>query len=252
MQDWTHGRRRLQHLHSCCRSSHQSCQVQLGTVVDELLAEYEGSNPGASVLVVQHGNIVLRHSYGLADCIRGVRVETGSNFRLASVTKQFTAVAILLLREDGALQLSDSLCDIFPDFPEYGREVQVHHLLQHTSGLRDYFGLLTTGRTKQVTDAEVLQMIREQPGTDFPPGSTYSYSNTGYCVLAEIIAAVSGQSYSSFLGDRIFRRRHQHGRRRRCRRRHRRWRQRQRNAGAGAGSISQVTYSGEAPLSSPM
>lgn len=209
MQGWTDGppRRRLQHVRSCCQSSHQSTsQFQLlDTTVDELLTEYGGSNPGASVLVVQHGNVLLRRSYGLADCIGGVPVETGTNFRLASVTKQFTAVAVLLLRDDGALHLSETLCDIFPDFPPYGRGVQVHHLLHHTSGLRDYFGLLTPGRTKQVSDAEVLQMMREQPGTDSAPGSTYEYSNTGYCVLAEIIAAVSGQSYSSFLSDRIFR-----------------------------------------------
>jgi CubicO group peptidase (beta-lactamase class C family) len=173
--------------------------------VDELLAEYGGSNPGATVLVMQHGDVLLRQSYGLADCISGVCVEAGTNFRLASVTKQFTAVATLLLRDDGKLDLSDSLCDIFPDFPAYGGDVEVHHLLQHTSGLRDYFGLLTAGRTEQVSDAEVLQMMHEQTGTDFAPGSAYEYSNTGYCVLAEIIAAVSGQSYSSFLADRIFR-----------------------------------------------
>ena len=82
-----------------------------------------------------------------------------------------------------------TLCDLFSDFPPYGRDVQVHHLLQHTSGLRDYFGLLLPDRTEQVSDADVLQMMREQSGTDFPPGSAYAYSNTGYCVLAEIIAA---------------------------------------------------------------
>ena len=176
-----------------------------GADIEALLVGYGGSNPGASVLVMQHGTVLLRHSCGLACCSTGVSVQGDTNFRLASVTKQFTAVAILLLRNDGALRLSDTLCDIFPDFPTYGRDVDVRHLLQHTSGLRDYFNLLAVGRTEQVSDAEVLQMMRDQSGTNFAPGSAYEYSNTGYCVLAEIIAAVSGQSYSSFLRDRIFR-----------------------------------------------
>ena len=172
--------------------------------MEGLLAEYQGSNPGASVLVVHHGEVVLRHCCGQADCASAERVQSGTNFRLASVTKQFTAVAILLLRDGGSLRLSDTLCDIFSDFPPYGRDVQVHHLLQHTSGLRDYFGLLPPERTEQVSDADVLQMMREQSGTDFVPGSAYAYSNTGYCVLAEIIAAVSGQTFSDFLAERIF------------------------------------------------
>lgn len=169
-----------------------------------ILLHYEGDVPGAAVLVVQDGKTVLSRTIGLANVQSGEPVTETTNFRLASVTKQFTAAAILILAENGLLSLDESIVDVFPDFPPYGASISVRHLLSHTSGLIDYEDLIPDTATVQVLDQDVLRMMMGQESTYFTPGSAYRYSNGGYAVLAMIVEARSGQSFIDYLEKEVF------------------------------------------------
>jgi CubicO group peptidase (beta-lactamase class C family) len=162
------------------------------------------SAPGCAVLVVYDGRVVFAKGYGVASLETGEPITPATNFRIASVTKQFTALAILQLIERGKLSLDTTLTDIFPDFPKYGADITVRHLLTHTSGLRAYEDLLPEGLKIPVLDADVLRIMKEQDSGFFPPGTKYRYSNTGYAVLAMIVESVSGQRFADYLRDEIF------------------------------------------------
>lgn len=181
-----------------------SCVMNKEQKIDQLLMDYQGDVPGASLIVIKDGKIMLKKAYGLADLEEKAPVESRSAFRLASVTKQFTAMCIMILQERGKLKYSDNLCEIFPDFPEYGKEITIERLLHHTSGLIDYESILPDTLTGQVHDDDVLQMMKEQDSTYFEPGLKYQYSNTGYAVLAMIIEKLSGMTFAQFLDKNIF------------------------------------------------
>ncbi|WP_435594048.1 serine hydrolase domain-containing protein [Proluteimonas luteida] len=172
--------------------------------VDRLLRDYDGSVPGAAVLVLQGGVPVVRRGYGLADVAAGTRVTPRTNFRLASVSKQFTAAAILLLAEDGRLRLDDPVRRWLPSLPAAADAVTIHHLLAHTSGLVDYEDLLPDGLDRQLRDADVLAILEGQDRLYFAPGTRYRYSNGAYALLTRIVVAASGQDYAGFLRTRIF------------------------------------------------
>lgn len=180
------------------------CSTDPGRKVDRLFRAYRGDVPGASVMVIRHGHPILTKSFGLADIGHKIPVTDSTNFRLASLTKQFTAMSIMILQERGKLDYSMNLCQIFPDFPAYGRQVTVRNLLQHTSGLIDYEDLIPDSATIQVRDCDVLRMMIAQDSACFVPGSTFRYSNSGYAVLAMIVEKVSGRSFASFLKENIF------------------------------------------------
>jgi len=172
---------------------------------EDQFTEYDGRDtPGAAVMVIRRGEIVRSDGYGMADIERNVRVSEKTNFRLASVTKQFTAMAIAMLVEDGALALSDPVHTILNDIPDVAQSVTVLHLVQHQSGLQDYESLIPDGFERQVVDADVLQFIAGTDSLYFEPGTDYSYSNTGYALLALIVEARSGMSFPAFLQERIF------------------------------------------------
>lgn len=172
--------------------------------VDRLFAGYAGTQPGAAVLVIRNGAPVFKQAYGLANLETNLPVETQTNFRLASVSKQFTAMCIMLLVERGKLTYETSLQEVFPGFPSYGRGLTVRHLLQHTSGLIDYEDLIPDTATVQVLDRDVLGMMQAQNSTYFKPGEKFRYSNSGYAVLAMIVEKLSGQSFAQFLAQNIF------------------------------------------------
>jgi len=172
--------------------------------VDAVLRDYAGSVPGASVLVVQDGKVRLKRAYGLAVVEEKRRVTPGTLFRLASVSKQFTAAAVLLLAERGQLSLDDSITKFFPDFPAYGRDIRVRHLLNHTSGLLAYEEFIPADATEPVLDADVLTILQRQERTYFPPGTNFRYSNSGYALLALIVEKVSSQPFPEFLRRNIF------------------------------------------------
>ena len=160
--------------------------------------------PGMSLLVIKDGGVLFKKAYGLADVEKKVSNTTRTNFRLASVTKQFTAMAILILMERGKLRLESQLTDFFQDFPAYGREITVRHLLNHTSGLPDAFALMPADQKEQLKDRDVLRILGQQKKGEFSPGSKYQYSNSGYVILGLIVEKVSGDSFAQFLKKNIF------------------------------------------------
>ncbi|WP_244237405.1 serine hydrolase domain-containing protein [Corallococcus llansteffanensis] len=173
--------------------------------MDSLFRDYDGSErPGASVVVIQDGKVVLRRAYGLADLEKRAPASPESNYRLASLTKQFTATAILLLVQDRRLRLDDHVVDVLPGFPASLKDVRVHHLLQHTSGIWDYEDFVPATQSAQVKDRDVLALLARAERTWFAPGTAVRYSNSGYAVLALIVEQVSGMSFARFLHERVF------------------------------------------------
>jgi CubicO group peptidase (beta-lactamase class C family) len=173
--------------------------------IDRLFESYNRAGaPGASVAVYKAGAILYERGYGLADVEANVAATPYTNFRLASLTKQFTAMAIMILKERGLLTYDTTLSQIFPSFPSYGSRITVRHLLGHLSGLRAYEDLIPSSQTEQVSDADVLALLARQSSTVFAPGSQYRYSNSGYCVLGQIVERISGKSFASFLREEIF------------------------------------------------
>ncbi len=171
------------------------------------------NDPGFAVLVKKGPVVFFQKGYGVRELGKPGKIDLATNFRLASVTKQFTAMAIMLLVHDGKLRYEDCLTDIWPDFPVYGQAITVRHLLNHTSGIRDYSDLMEVeekahgprwSAARQITDEEVLQLLKAQTSGDFAPGTNWQYSNSGYVVLGLIVAKASGMPYQDFLRKRIF------------------------------------------------
>lgn len=172
--------------------------------VDALMQRYDGQLPGAALLVLHKGKPVFRRGYGLAVVEDGTVVTPQTNFRLASVSKQFTAAAILLLAEDRKLSIDDPVKKWLPGLPAAADTVTLRQLLAHTSGLIDYEDLMDPADTRQVRDSDVLRLLEKQDRTYFPPGSGYRYSNSGYALLALVVAQASGSDFAGFLRQRIF------------------------------------------------
>lgn len=161
--------------------------------------------PGAALLVTIDGKTTYNQGYGLANTDTKTPVTAATNFRMASVSKQFTAMSILLLEKDGKLSLNDPLTKFFPEFnPHVGRQVQIRHLLTHTSGMLDYEAVMNSKQEKQLSDADVLTLIQPHDSLYFEPGTQFRYSNSAYCLLALIVERVSGRAFASFLKQRIF------------------------------------------------
>lgn len=163
--------------------------------------------PGCAVAVTQDGNIVLERAYGMADLEQGVAVRPDTVFNIASVSKQFTAVSLLLLQEQGKLSLDDDVRKYVSELPDYGKRITLRHLANHTSGLRDLpsvLGLAGWNWVDSVEPAYALDLISRQKHLNFTPGDKYSYSNSGYYLMAVIVERVSGQRFSEFTRDHIF------------------------------------------------
>lgn len=163
-------------------------------------------DPGAAVIVRQDGRTVFLAGYGVSSLQTFERIRPSTNFRLASVTKQFTAMAVMSLAHDGKLRYEETLSEIFPDFPAYGRKITIRQLLTHTSGLPDYEELMGSNWSveHQIGDEEVLQLLERQSSGKFAPGTSWAYSNSGYVVLGLIVARVSGETFPSFLQHHTF------------------------------------------------
>jgi len=173
--------------------------------IDSLLTPYQKPDtPGASVAVLSHGNVIFKKAYGFANVDRSTPASPGTNYRLASVTKQFTATAVLMLIDRGKLKLDSRLTEVLPGVPTYARGITIRHLLTHTSGLVDFEDLIPDSQTVQVLDKDVLMLLSRIDSVYFPPGAKYRYSNSGYALLALAVEAVSGQSFAKFLKQQIF------------------------------------------------
>jgi CubicO group peptidase (beta-lactamase class C family) len=172
--------------------------------IDDLMNAYSGDVPGASVLVVRDGHVVQRASYGLANLEAHTPVTPQTNFRLASMSKQFTAAAIEILAARGALSDDDPITRFLPSLPAYAQRITIRQLLTHSSGLLDYEDLIPSERTEQVSDLDVLHLLENTDHMLFPSGTSYRYSNTGYVFLGLIVAKASGVSFPAFLKREIF------------------------------------------------
>ncbi len=178
--------------------------VSMQSSVDALMRDYSGEVPGAAVLVLRDGKPLVRRGYGLADVEAGTPVTPATNFRLASVSKQFTAAAIVLLAQDGKLSLDDPVRKWLPSLPASADPITLRHLVTHSSGLIDYEDLMAPDATEQVHDIDVLHMLEGEDRLYFEPGTSYRYSNGAYALLALIVGEASGQDFATFLRERIF------------------------------------------------
>jgi CubicO group peptidase (beta-lactamase class C family) len=178
----------------------------LGAAINALLAEtFKPNEPGAAVIVVKDGQAVFRKGYGMANLELGVPIEPDMIFRIGSVTKQFTAVAVLMLAEQGKLSLSDEITRFLPDYPTQGHKITVEHLLTHTSGVKSYTELPEFGQQmrKDLSLKELIDSFKDKP-MDFAPGEGWHYSNSGFVLLGAIIEKASGQTYVDFVEKNIF------------------------------------------------
>jgi CubicO group peptidase (beta-lactamase class C family) len=174
--------------------------------IDSLLtANYPPDGPGAAVIVVKDGKVLHRKGYGLANMELDVLIQPETVFKVGSVTKQFTAVSILMLAEEGELALSDPIEKFLPNYPTHGHRITIEHLLTHTSGIKSYTSIPEWPPTfgKDYTIDEMIDFFKYKP-MDFAPGTRYAYNNSAYFLLGAIIAKLSGGTYEEFLQRRIF------------------------------------------------
>lgn len=172
--------------------------------VDDIMRAYDGNVPGASVLLISHGKALVRKAYGLSNLEERVAATPATNYRLASVTKQFTAASILLLAQDGRLSIKDPIRKWLPSLPDTDCGITIRHLLTHTGGLIDYEDIMPADLTTALRDVDVLHLLEKERRVYFAPGTDYRYSNGGYSMLALIVEKASGKSFQAFLRERIF------------------------------------------------
>ncbi|UCG87548.1 MAG: serine hydrolase [Gemmatimonadota bacterium] len=186
----------------------QEAQDPLGSKVDSMFAEFDHlESPGWAVLAVRRGEVVLRRGYGMANLEHQRPITASTVFDIASVSKQFAAMAISILVEQGVLSLDDDVRQYVPELPEFGHTITIRHLVHHTSGLRDWPGTLAVAGWRMddvISFDQILTMAFNQQGLNFEPGSEYSYSNTGYNVLAEVVTRVTGQTFREWTDANIF------------------------------------------------
>ena len=178
----------------------------LAQSIDALLSPvFQPADPGAAVIVTQKGRTVFRKGYGMANLELKVPIRPEMAFRIGSVTKQFTAVAVLMLVQEGKLALEADVTTYLPDYPTHGEKITIENLLTHTSGIKSYTDMtewLPLWR-KDMPLAELIDFFKDQP-MEFKPGERWAYNNSAFVLLGAVIEKVSGQSYAQFLAERIF------------------------------------------------
>lgn len=182
----------------------------LRIAVNRVFAAWSNTDgPGCAVGVSRDGNVVYQNGYGMANLELDVPITAASIFHVASVSKQFTAMAVMLLARDGKLSLDDDVRRHLPELSDYGHKITIRHLLTHTSGLRDQWDLLGIARGRfeenRITEGDVLEIVARQKELNFVPGTEYIYSNTGYTLAGTIVRRVAGKSLREFADERIFR-----------------------------------------------
>jgi CubicO group peptidase (beta-lactamase class C family) len=183
-------------------------EAALGDRVDAVFSEWNRwDSPGAAVAVIRDGEVVYKRGYGSGQLEYGIAITPAMPFHVASVSKQFTSMAIVLLAQDGKLSLDDEVREHVPELHDYGVSITLRHLANHTSGIRDQWELLAMSGVRLddvITRDHILKVVARQRELNFVPGTEYLYSNSGYTLLAEIVARVSGQSFPDFTTERIF------------------------------------------------
>lgn len=173
--------------------------------IQKIMQAYDSAgSPGAALLVMDRGTIIYQHAFGYKNLATSARVDIGTCFRLASLTKQFTAMCILQLVNAGKLSLDDPIRLYLDSLPDYTENIKVRNLLTHTSGLVDYEDLIPPSQTRQVLDIDCKRLMQATDHLYFQPGTAYRYSNTGFALLALIVQKVSGQDFATYLQQNIF------------------------------------------------
>lgn len=176
--------------------------------IASVFSKYTSTTPGCAVGVAENGSPALARAYGMADLEHDVPNSAETIFEAGSVSKQFTAAAVLLLAREGKLTLDDPLRKYIPELPDFGKPLRIRHVLNHTSGLRDWgnvAGIAGWPRTSRVhTQAHVLDIVSRQTSLNFPPGERFSYSNTGFNLAAILVSRVSGKPFAAFTRERLF------------------------------------------------
>jgi D-alanyl-D-alanine carboxypeptidase len=188
--------------HTVAVAQKVTTEAQLDAVV---ASHFKPDGPGAAVLVMRDGKPLLRKGYGLADVELGVAIQPEHVFRVGSITKQFTAVAILQLVEQGKISLDDTITKFFPDYPTHGKTITVEHLLTHTSGLSSYSSKdnFMSMLRSDLTPQQLIDTFKNDP-LQFSPGERYGSGNSAYVVLGAIIEKVTGQSYADYMASNVF------------------------------------------------
>ncbi|MDN5286221.1 MAG: penicillin-binding protein [Mucilaginibacter sp.] len=178
-----------------------------GKQIDSLFAKYNSQTPGVAVAIIKDGQIIFKKGYGMANLENDIPITPQTVFHIASVSKQFTAFAIYLLESQGKISLDDDVRKYIPELPDYGTPIKIRHLLAHTSGLRDQWAILTLAGWRMddvITTEQILKVVTKQKNTNFKPGSAFSYSNTGYTLLAEIVRRITGKTFAEYTSENIF------------------------------------------------
>lgn len=186
---------------SVSQSQNQITTEKLDNIMQKL---YPENVPGAALLVIKDDQLLINKGYGLADLKNGKQISSDTHFRMASVSKQFTAMCILMLQNQNKLNINDAVIKYLPSLPQFASAVTIKHLLTHTSGLYDYESLIPEEQKEQINDADVLKYISKSDSLYFAPGSQFKYSNTGFCLLTQIVEKVSGLTYPEFIRENIF------------------------------------------------
>jgi len=180
----------------------QSIEQQVDAILNE---QYEHNGPGATALIYKNGDVIYRKGFGYANLELDVKMNPNHVFEIGSITKQFTAIAILMLEEQGKLKVDDDITTFIPDYPTHGNTITVHHLLNHTSGIKSYTAMKSFREKARVdmTPTELIDVFKNEP-MDFNPGEQYRYNNSGYIILGHIIEVVTGASYEDFVQKNFF------------------------------------------------
>ncbi len=195
---------------SAARSQQPNRPDSTTRLVDRVFDAWRDTEgPGCALGVSRNGHVVHEHGYGMANLETATPIRPGTIFHVASVSKQFTAMSIMLLAADGKLSVDDDIRKYIPEIPNYGTTITIRHLLTHTSGLRDQWALLALKRGRfeedRITEADVMDIVPRQKALNFTPGAEYLYSNTGFTLLGVIVKRVSGKPLRDFADERIFR-----------------------------------------------
>ncbi|WP_265276363.1 serine hydrolase domain-containing protein [Nostoc sp. KVJ3] len=178
------------------------------TKVDELFIQWDKPNsPGCAIAVIQNEEIIYQRGYGMANLEYNIPIISNSVFDIASNSKQFTAICIVLLARQKLLNLDDELQKYIPEIPQYSHSITIRHLIDHTSGLRDYLHLILFAGMRfenKYSNEEIIALIARQQSLNFEPGTEQLYCNSGYILLAEIVRRVSGKSLRVFAQEHIF------------------------------------------------
>ena len=183
-------------------------QIKESLAIDSIFSEWNKPNvPGCALGIIKDGKLIYAKGYGMANLEKNIPISTNSVFEIASTSKQFTAACIILLAEQGKLNLDNKLSDFFPEFPDYANQITIRHLLNHTSGIRDDGTLAFLKSPVSInirTDSTIMKLLANQKELNFKPGDKYEYSNTGYWLLGQIVNKVSKMDLADFAKLVIF------------------------------------------------